>query len=134
VSTGEQDHRGIQGVQGHRGPKGDPGRAGAAGDPQRFQAAVRGLVVAFMVVVLAFGAYSWQQNRRISQNQHAITVNAWKQCVALNAGVARLNRTFAQLATIEDTNPYKQGALGPRRADVYRQAAGFKVPNCGRKP
>jgi hypothetical protein len=134
VSTGEQDHRGIQGVRGHRGPKGDPGRAGAAGDPQRFQAAVRGLVVAFMVVVLAMGAYSWQQNRRITANQHAIALNAWKQCTALNAGVARLNRTFEQLAAIERTNPYTQGQLGPRREAVYQEAAKFKVPNCGRKP
>jgi hypothetical protein len=74
-----------------------------------------------------------RQQADIRGNQHNIQLNAYNSCVALRAAAARLNRTYAQLAEIERTNPYKQGAIGPRREAVYK-AAKFQTADCGRKP
>lgn len=70
------------------------------------------------------------QQRRINDNQRAIRVNGYTECMLVAVGTDRLNRTFAQLAAIEQAHPTQPAG---RRLAIYR-AAQFLSPACGRKP
>ncbi len=128
--------KGDTGSRGDRGVKGDRGEPGVPADPRKIRANSHRLLFLYLLTVALFlaGAFILQrQQRAIAEQQRQIRWNAYTTCLTRNVNVARLNRTFDELAAIERTNPYTGAHIGIRRIQVYADAK-FTLSDCGSRP